>query len=483
MGILALLLPAVAGWFIVRLVLPSWRLSPCWAARVFEAVLGAGLGVGASSLIYFVMRLCGASGFGSILACDLLLLVIPAAIWWRRRRIEEPQPTVASPAFRWNALLAGALAVGFLLTTLSFIETYNAMPHGEWDAWSTWNARAKFLASDGDAWRNAWSPLLVRTHPGYPLLLSGVVARTWRYGGTGTPSSVPAAVAYLFLAGTTVLLVTGVGVLWSASSGLLAGLLLLAGTKFVSTGMAQYADVPLSFYMLATLVLITLAESAGERRRTVLALAGVMAGLAAWTKSEGLLFLCCVFVGLAAARWREGGPKPAARDSIWFMAGSLPGLAVTLWFKLVLVQSVDPEAQLSLGGIASSVTHPDRYVTILEAFWKEILAFGGTWTHPLLLIVIVAAVLRFRPSVRRRHPPLAAAIAFVLLIVGYVGVYVTTPVDLKWLLGTSLGRLGAQVWPSAILLLMLTLGRPEDAVVLRKERSSRKSARAGKGRQ
>lgn len=213
-----------------------------------------------------------------------------------------------------------------------------------------------------------------------------------------------------------------------------------------------------------------------------LVLAGVTAGLATWTKSEGLLFICCALVGLVAAGWREDGPKSAARDGTWFVAGSLPGLAVTLWFKLVLVHSIDPEAQFSLAGIVGSLTQAGRYITILQALWKEILAFGSTWTHPLLLIVILVAAFRLSPAAQRRNLPVAATVAAALLVVGYAGVYIITPVDLKWLLGTSLGRLGAQVWPLVVLILMLVTGRPEDAVALRKAMPGRKSSRAGKGR-
>ena len=56
-------------------------------------------------------------------------------------------------------------------------------PQGNWDAWSIWNLRARFLAAGGIVAHRAWSPLLSSTHPEYPLLTSAFVARV-DYGHT-----------------------------------------------------------------------------------------------------------------------------------------------------------------------------------------------------------------------------------------------------------------------------------------------------------
>jgi hypothetical protein len=49
-----------------------------------------------------------------------------------------------------------------------------------------------------------------------------------------------------------------------------------------------------------------------------------------------------------------------------------------------------------------------------------------------------------------------------LQLLTYSGVYLTTMDDLEWRLGTSLGRLYSQVWPSIVLLAFLALGVPRD---------------------
>src|SRR5206468_645905 len=98
-----------------------------------------------------------------------------------------------SPLTPW---LMGALILALLIATGAMSTVWEANPHGSWDAWSIWNVRAKFLAS-GDSPQRAWSPALDWTHPEYPLLVSGVVARAWAQAGSMGPEA-PIAASYLF---------------------------------------------------------------------------------------------------------------------------------------------------------------------------------------------------------------------------------------------------------------------------------------------
>jgi hypothetical protein len=65
---------------------------------------------------------------------------------------------------------------------------------------------------------------------------------------------------------------------------------------------------------------------------------------------------------------------------------------------------------------------------------------------------------------RRPHPTFVSAgfIALALMFVGYFFVYVLTPMDLIWHLGTSLERLLLQMWPTFLFLLFLVIGPAEE---------------------
>jgi hypothetical protein len=53
------------------------------------------------------------------------------------------------------------------------------------------------------------------------------------------------------------------------------------------------------------------------------------------------------------------------------------------------------------------------------------------------------------------------------MFVAYFFAYVITPMDLTWHLGTSLGRLYVQLWPSFIFLSLAAFGSAEEVVMPR----------------
>jgi len=165
------------------------------------------------------------------------------------------------------------------------------------------------LAGPGETWRYAISPLLTLTHPDYPLLTSGFIAHAWKAGGGQPTTTIPIATALLFSGSALALLVASLALLRGPSLGLLAGLVALANTSFLRHCVSQYADVPLAFYYLATLVAIFLGSAAETQRRSVLALAGFFASLAAWTKDEGILFAVVVLGCYVVVEWWAGGWK------------------------------------------------------------------------------------------------------------------------------------------------------------------------------
>ncbi len=112
---------------------------------------------------------------------------------------------------------------------------------------------------------------------------------------------------------------------------MLGAIALLATPSFVEQGAWQYADIPLSFFYLATIVLLSLydertQEASSQSPAGLLALGGVAAGFAAWTKNEGVLFLGAIILArqqaplsaLTQLRCRERrSPLRATAVSCW----------------------------------------------------------------------------------------------------------------------------------------------------------------------
>ena len=464
MVILAVALALAIGCAAVIWATPVNRLR--WESWLQLFALSGGAGVGITSVVYFLLLLAGAASPPMILTVEVILLLALAAPAIRLRGtavLAPASPAPSPPASRGHWLLALALAGALLMVWPAVGERLQKQPYGGWDAWGIWNVRAKYLAGPGDSWRNAVSPLLAGKHSDYPLLLSGFIARTWKLSGSsGTGAPIAACVLFSLL--TPALLVSALAALRGPAHAFLAALLLLGNRTFVADTTSQYADVPVSFYYLATLALVFLAQ-----HRAALVAAGVFASLAAWTKDEGILFaaisiLTCAWTDWRSRRWR------------WMTLGAAPVLLLVAFFKLAVAPSLlTPLGNQSLAQLAARAADPGRYAQIAKAVAAEIYGLGSGPVQPLLVAAILLVLFRLSISPAHSVSVRFAGWTFGLLIAGYLAVYLLTDVELGWLLSNSLSRAGTQLWPSCVFLLFVVLGNIDGLLHPRTE--SRRQAR------
>jgi Dolichyl-phosphate-mannose-protein mannosyltransferase len=450
MWFVALLIAASLGYCVVSLWLPADQGESPWRHALYGS-LGIGLGIGLSSCLYFPLLVAGVSKLPVIAGCELVALCATSALVLRRRSATSSAKSNAlSPPYTWNWVTALGLAAMLALFVAGFANLSGLNPQGGWDAFAIWNLRARYLLHS-ETWKYAVTTLPVGTHMEYPLLLSSAIARGWQYSGD-TAQIVPIAIAFLFSLPLVILLVSALALERRTSLGLLAGLVLLANPAFLDQAASQYADLPLAFFVLAALVLITLHAEASASR--YLSLAGVFAGLATWTKNEGMLLLAALATAVFADTWRSAGLRPAARRCATFLLGALPVLSLTLWFKLAVAPH-DPLAGQMGTSLAHKLANPGRWFHVAAGFLQHAWDFA----IPLVLLAGAAALLRLRPRDARSTPPW---IAVIIVFTGYVLVFVLTPDDLDWLLGTALDRLYTQLWPALVLAVFLSLRCPED---------------------
>ena len=271
-------------------------------------------------------------------------------------------------------------------TLLAFVVCWLGEPHGFWDAIAIWNLRARFLFLGGDHWRDAFAMPDPRFHTDYPLLIPGSVARCWTYVKMDT-SLAPALIALLFTLGTAGLL-GGLVTVWRGRLWGSLALITLLGTKnYVRIGLYQIADVPLAFFILAAVGLLSVRDRPNNGGQGCLVLAGMAAGFAAWTKNEGLLFLACLFPARLLVCGAAHGWKEALRELPPLLLGLLPIALLLLYFKARLVGPNDLIRSQTTDTMLGRLGDPSRYRTIAVAFVSELLAIGP------LAIVVFAAVL------------------------------------------------------------------------------------------
>lgn len=443
MNTLAWLTASVAGWFWIRALMPRPAGAPAWARAGVEAGLAFGFGTGAAAALFFALLWQGMKPASAAWTADGAIMICGAALWWvlRRRAVEqEPAETPAPLPFAW---MAGLAAAGCLAAFFAAAGVYlRANPQGDWDAWGIWNLRAKFLAHEG-LWRNAVSPEMSESHPEYPLLWPAAVARVWSQSGELTQAA-PQAGAFFSAAALVLLFGAGlaarVGWPWAAA-GTTA---LLMSVTLWRAAPGQYADIPLALLLLGAVMAAEAAQRAGWSAAG-LALSGMMASLAAFTKNEGLAFLAILCVALAVV---------ARRRVLWWLAGAAPVLALTLLFHFRLAP-----AKAVISG--ASFRQIGRLATVVQGMAVEVWHMGDFPAHPLLFVALLFAV--FRP--KRPWRPLWPAVAALALLAADAVVLWGAPSEAAWQVSTAADRLLLQVTPVLLLCAFLWLAQARESAV------------------
>lgn len=414
------MLPAfVLGWIVVRLLMPV-------RAWILQISLGVGLGAGITSSVYFLLVWAGIASRATVLVSETVMLAAAVFIFLRSKRPLEEPSQFPKPSWIWA--LRGAVILAMCICAMDASEGLIASPGGEYDAAAIWNLRARYLAAGSPSWRYAVSDKTGTNHPGYPLLTSSFISRTWTILGD-TRSSTPAWFGLMLPVVTLGVLFGSVTLLSGETLGLLAVLILLATVGFVSQVTAQYADIPLSYYILSSLALLVLSEWSPP----MLFLSGAFAGFAAWTKNEGWPFVALI---CAIALWR-GTVK-------WIAAGAAFPLILTLAFKIFLVDGREAMFPKTLSDAVKMILTGGRWGEIIGSFVGSFWTLGFPWAHPLLLMAILAWAF----GIAKRQwwlliPPLG-------LLATDFGIYLITANDLTWHLGTSNNRVIVQVWPAIL---------------------------------
>jgi hypothetical protein len=458
------LISAGAGALAVGLL---WPGRPGLArVRVLKASLAAGLGLGLTAEIYFLWLWTTGASRRSLPFVEATVLAALAAgfFLFRRRRSgrsgDVPEAGEASGGARLRPtprILAAAFAIALVPACYALLSAFLHEPQGGWDAWMSWNLKARFFFRAGDHWRDAFSGLFWGANPSYPVFLPSAVARSWLYAGREIELT-PALVGALFTAATVALASSALGLLRSGGQAFLAGLLLVATPFLVEQGAAQTADVPLGFFLLAAIASICLQEKLSPGGGGLLALAGLSAGFAAWTKNEGLLFVAALLVSAFWVLARRDGVRISARRLAAFAAGLLAILPLVIAAKIRLAP-LDPLLGWEPYRLRQ-LLDLQRYWTILKAFGSGALEFGQWPVQLAPLLAFYGLLLGVdREETRGRGARIGIA-TLGLVLAGYFAVFLTSIEDLAWHLKV-VDRLFLQLWPSAVFLFFLLLRTPE----------------------
>jgi hypothetical protein len=423
--------------------------------------LTIGIGVGLSSCTYFLWLFFVGPPGKLFHVCELAAFATAGLVGFVLVRAcskfsEKPQ-SVSLGLGRWHTFLVIAFVADLVLSAFGAIGAYFNEPLGEWDAWAIWNLRARLLFNSGEQWRQAFSPIF--QHPDYPLLIPANNARFWSYLGMDYTWT-PWLLGCIFTFATVGILVASVSRLRSQSQGLLAGLVLLGMVPFLRHGTSQYADVPLAFFILSAVLLLAIYDASERSHWGLLALSGLAAGLAAWTKNEGLLFMFALTTSRCAVVWRRDCGKMAFAQLLCWCIGLLPGLVVIAIQKAYLSGSNDLLSGQNWTESMTRLSDPSRYWHVIQAFILYALRVSRPFAVVLPLAFLMLGMAKKRSPKALGIP--TALTLLTLMLAGYFLVYITTPHDLHWHLASSTERLLLHLCPLCIFIMFLCLATPEE---------------------
>ena len=462
------LLPVIATW----LAIIALRLDVSMRSRAVIAAVAVCAGLGLSSLTTTWLLVLGMVIGRAFVVVDTLLWIVigGGALWYLRRlphAVEGRVVAIAATSPRrfttvdW--LVRGLFAVIAATAIVAAVVAYMNAPHGQWDAWAVWNQKARFMYRGDSGWlamlAHDWS------NPGHPWLVPTIVARLWAYAGAEL-TIVPAMVAMIFGAAIVAVVVGALDA--SRARAWIAGSVLLAAGTFVQQVTSQQADVPFAFFLVSTLVVLREATLAGGRSEGAmtgaLVLAGTLAGLAAWTKNEGLLVVVAVAALVAWLALRQRRPRMAA----WWVVGAVPAVVTLAWFKLVVAPVAPgylPEAP-TLALVLERLLGPERHAVVDPLLWQYARAWGGPLAGGVVPLGLAAAAL---VAVMRIGGSTRVVLGVIgIMFVGYYGIYLLTSMDIEWLVMTTFDRLLVQIWPTLVLAAFLI---DDDQALTRRQNS------------
>ena len=420
---LGLLLSCAIGW----LLLPArWecrlpgRLSFAFAAGAF-----------AISVEMFALDLTG-------LGWNPLVVLLP---WlaFAACRIYRDGAGLLAPVRPWRAEAPSPvsilLALLILAPVLVWMPFERLTPLISWDAWAIWMLKAKAFYLDGTMSGFFGRHQEFVGQPGYPLLIPLYAAFLYAINGGVADGAAKILSPCFFLA------LLGVfhhfARRWASPRAALAFTAMLASVPMVDHigfELAGYAETALSLYFVAAAGFVY--EWHREGRVVDLAAACLAATAAAWTKNEGQFFLLAVLV-LAAAKLLR------SRTAVWNWAW-LAAPAVILGPWTLVRRSHEIEA----AGFTPLI---DFDAGIFGIALRRLLAMAfDTQLYNLTFLLLAASIVG---ALVLRARPLFWALPGLALwqFAGAVLAYATGRNEIQWWLGTSAGRILAQIAPLALM--------------------------------
>jgi hypothetical protein len=371
--------------------------------------------------------------------------------------VKRPVPSTQVPVFLSWEKRSGSLRL-LLFSGISlevFLAFFRACikPIESYDAVAIYAIKSKIFFLAGSIPQDFFARLAGRfPHPDYPLNIP--LFESFVYLSMGTLNDQLVKIIFpLYFVSVLVMMYFAVRRFASVNYALIFTFLLASIPQFNAYATNAYLDLPLAAYcFISAVFLFDWLKDA--RKIQSLVISGINAGLAGWTKNEGLMY-CAVFIATILAHMLLEPKKELLKY--------MKGLSINIFIIFLLlspwlfIRYVFRLINTDIGAITMNPVHIFKQLhkvwPILYEFQKQVL--GPKKWNIIWVAVIAAFVLRFRKVFRGELRPVSIMLVFI--ICGYVYFYLIAPIDINFFLSKTWSRFLVQFLPIAVYWLALIL--------------------------
>lgn len=319
-----------------------------------------------------------------------------------------------------------------------FVLSVIKFPGGKWDSFASWNLSAKYFYYSGFS--------LVRNtyilQPDYPPMLSMMITRLWHYNDSVNQAG-PILINSIMSFSLIVIFYLFVSSIKERWTGMISTICLVTSLYFLKFVFSQYADIPLSLFLLLSFIYLFLYEEQSNNHGYFY-LIGIEIGSVILMKNEGavlgILFLIILFFW---NRKQQKGSLKFKLKNLFF--GILPFLLFYLYFKLFIAPSNELYAtMLSSEQITAGIFNFKKYIAFFSFLPYLFLNYIG------ILFLIGRNIVT---GIDKKHINFFYRVLTFILIQLFVIfiLYLLNPWSLDNFIFSAADRLVLQIWPVLVL--------------------------------
>jgi hypothetical protein len=440
--------------------------SPYW--RIVSGLVACGVSIGLFSAVHFDLLYAGASNqiilavLGAIVLAITIAARMDALVPQSANGVEEIEKEALKMPLSKPILVALIVSAAFCF--FNYLVHLYVHPNGDFDALMVHNLRARFLARAGPDWHLAFSPDLFWSNVDYPLLVPSFIAWLWRLLGS-QPTAILSALAIFFSCGTAALLYFGLSSYRPRNNAAIALIILFTTPYFWDVSGDQFVDVPMSFYVTGTALLLFFIDSRSCLKSRIIFITGVLFGCMIWTKNEGLYISAAFLVTrvishlLASTKRLRSLFEWLKTELVPILIGALPVVSALFVLRSIVGGSNWLTYDTTIEQMLRQLFSIQQVATITFLMCSQVVNFGAWLISPVPLLALYYFFYRRKLTTLEATAVSRALIAIlVVFLIETLIFIVTTKSIIK--IGFSSGRLLLQLYPTVIFMLMFSTRVP-----------------------